>query len=183
MAINLQLQITLNKTWLAHTDFRNSHTHTDTLKICQHTPVVCVCVCVADWQSICTLTTITDFRHFKGFYKLPFAHPVKPRSPLPSPRLPCPVQRLCPFRSAPMAADAPAAAAAAPTLAICFGLLLCQFSHMCFSSRCLCPALHPSAFCGFIFCCWLRLPSTTLIKSTCGCSLPTRKLAANVAAW
>lgn len=31
------------------------------------------CVLERDWQSICTLTTITDFRHFKGFYKLPFA--------------------------------------------------------------------------------------------------------------
>lgn len=154
MAINLQLQITLNKTWLAHTDFRNSHTHTHryTKNFPAYSGCVCVCVCVADWQSICTLTTITDFRHFKGFYKLPFAHPEKPRSLLPSPPLHCPVQRLCPFRSAPMAADAPAAAAA-PTLAICFGLLLCQFSHMCFSSRCLCPALHPSAFCGAIFCC------------------------------
>lgn len=74
-------------------ELSHTHTHTDTLKICQHTPVVCVwvCVCVADWQSICTLTTITDFRHFKGFYKLPFAHPVKPRSLLPSPpfTLPC----------------------------------------------------------------------------------------------
>lgn len=85
-----------------------------------------------DWQSICTLTTITDFRHFKGFYKLPFA--LSPQKKF---------------------------YAAAPTLAICFGLFPCPHTHTAHSHT------RTAGHMCFLFSSWLRLPCTTLINSMC----------------